>query len=249
MFSTSLLLAMLSSGSPIAPQHPLDASVPGWHGRYAIADPKAKALVRAMNRAYATCRTYRDRGTMTDESERIVFETRFRRPDRILFKYRGTSDAQDLVYWTVGKRGKVVEEGYGGKTVEGLSIPTNGWYGPGRLEANRSLGLTVAGFTGISRGTATTVPNMLFPWEVRALSFPDMADLRLVGSAKERGVLCDVLESKKHLTKAWIERKTRLLRRLEERFDPSDPMSVTLYEPRIDVPVSDAELTFAPPSP
>lgn len=52
---------------------------------------------------------------------------------------------------------------------------------------------------------------------------------------------------KKYLTRAWIDKKAHLLRKMSERFEQSDPEMVIEYLPKIDVEVSDEQLTFKPP--
>ena len=62
---------------------------------------------------------------------------------------------------------------------------------------------------------------------------------------------CDETDTRERLDPLISRRDDRsaLTWRLEERFEPNDPVDVTLYVPQVNVPVSEAELTFAPPAP
>lgn len=224
--------------------------VPGLYGKYAITDAKARAVVEAMHAVYAKCKTYTDTGTYFDQETRMTFITRFRRPDRLYFEFTAKDNVRDgrFVYWTTGVRKKIFHNGVDGPGYWDDTVLTNSWYGDaGEFEKDSSLGMTVAGFTGISSCTGTNVPNMIFVNEIGSLNLSDMADLVFEGTAKERGVECDVLYSKKYLTRAWIDKKAHLLRKMSERFEQSDPEMVIEYLPKIDVEVSDEQLTFKPP--
>lgn len=225
-------------------------TVPGHSKKNLITDVRAKRIVEAMYDVYAKCKTYMDTGTYVSESTRMRFATRFKRPDRLYFEFTAKNNARDgrFVYWTTGVRKKIFQSGVDGPGYWDDTILTNAWYGDtDDFEKNESLGMTVAGFTGISMGTSTNVPGMIFASEVRALSLSDMSDLVVEGTAKDRGIECDVLYSKEHLTRAWIDKKSRLLRKMSERFEPSGPDMVTEYLPKINVEIKDALLIFKSP--
>lgn len=212
-----------------------------------MSDPKAREVVRTMFTAYARCRSYRDTGTFRDGRTTITFATRFRRPGRIFFEY--VKGGERSAYWCQGVKRKVVDD-FPDLPVKKAkaALSADAWYANRQeFEPNRALGMTIAGFTGISRGTGNTVPNLLFPKEVGAVSLADMVDLRYEGLATDRGVACDVVFSKAHGTRAWIDHQRGLLRRVVEEIGSGEPEEITEYTPEIDVPIRDDEMTFVPP--
>ncbi|MEX2242447.1 MAG: hypothetical protein WD716_01235 [Fimbriimonadaceae bacterium] len=226
--------------------------VPGLTGENSIVDKQAKAVVERMYAAYARCKTYTDTGTFVSEDNRMTFVTRYKRPDRIYFEFTAKNNARDgrFVYWSTADRHDAQRRSHHGgfpTTVKNV-LHGNAWYGDsGELEKDETLDMIVAGFTGISMGTGTTLTTMLFPGEVTSRCFSNMKDLVVEGTAMDRGVLCDVVYSEENLIRAWIDKESHLLRRVSERFDPADSEMVTQYEPKVDVVIDDRHLVFAPP--
>ena len=124
------------------------------------------------------------------------------------------------------------------------------WYGDSREhEKGETIGMAKAGFTGISLGSAHTVPRMLFPIEISGLSFGDMTDMKYEDKATVKGVECDVVFSKKWGTRAWIDSKTHLLRRVFEKsdFEGYTFSDTTDYDPRVNIDIKDELMVFDPP--
>ncbi len=215
-----------------------------------IVEEKAKRIVETMYGTYASCKSYSDTGTSDMGNAHLTFATRYLRPERLFFGFTAKGFARDgrFVLWTTGERKRIFQPGVDGPGCWEDTVLTNTWYGDDKsMEANESLGLSIAGFTGISMGVAMDVTNIIFPSEVGGLSLRDMKDLVFEKSAQDRGVLCDVLYSREYLTRAWIDSSRHLMRRLSEQIEPSDPKQVTLFNPVLNQPVSDADLTFRPP--
>jgi hypothetical protein len=248
----TLTLALLAPGAhDDGAQARASGIVPGLNGKNLVRDKDARAIVERMYAVYARCKTYADTGTYVDGDTRMTFVTRYKRPDRIYFEFNATGNARDgrFVYWCRGDRHDAARwDRHGPPTTEKHVLHGNAWYGDSReLEKDEPLDMIVAGFTGISMGTGTTLPTMLFPGEVTTRCFSDMADLVVEGTATDRGVPCHVLYSKEHLTRAWIAKDSFLLRLLTEKFDPEDSEMVTQYDPKLDVEIEDRLMVFSPP--
>lgn len=119
-----------------------------------------KQFLQTIAHQYANCASYRDSGTVTStsyelNSERITnrstlhFATRYRNDGRFFFEYNKSSgdfeNAWDRnVIWSNGNSAR-------------------SWrHRKGRVE-NNTLSLLIAGFTGVSRGSAHTIPVLLIP--------------------------------------------------------------------------------------
>jgi outer membrane lipoprotein-sorting protein len=253
VLTLACLFAGIGDGSafPAQVQQRGDRVVPGLNGKNLIVDKEARAIVERMYAAYARCKTYSDTGTYVNEDTRMTFVTRYKRPDRIYFEFTAKNNARDgqFVYWCTANRHDAQRwDRHGPPNTEKNVLHGTAWYGDnGELEEDETLDMIVAGFTGISMGTGTTLSTMLFPGEVTSRCFSDMADLVVKGTATDRGVLCDVIYSEEHLTRAWIDQETHLLRRVSEKFDPADSEMVTQYDPKVDVPIDDKLMVFTPP--
>lgn len=225
--------------------------VPGLSGENLVKEYRARSIVTAMVRAYSRCWTYQDTGTVRWQKTRMTFITRFKKPNRLYFEFtdfdKGKGERQ--VYWTAGVRKKIFHHGVDGPGHWDDTFLTSSWDGRDTtFTKDESLGMTVAGFTGVSLGAGCTVPAMLFPSQAQSLSLTDMDDLKWERSAVDRGVTCDVLYSAKHQTRAWLGRKTHLLRRLVDDVNSKDGPTVIEYSPIIDRPISDKLMTFSIPA-
>ena len=201
-------------------------------------DPKQ--ILGAVAEVYASCSTYRDSGQVTirflcpeGRSPRTSvkpFTTAFRRPARFRFEYQARYRVQDK--W---KRYIVWADGPAVRTWWDL-IP--------RGEQPQSLGRALAAATGVSSGSAHTVPALLMPDRVRGSRLTELAELVSLGDEPLDEVICYRLSgclpphpveaaeqerrSRERLGPArrlerverspmtvWIERGTLLVRRIE----------------------------------
>jgi hypothetical protein len=195
-------------------------------------------ILDAMAEAYASCVYYRDTGSVVNrfvfqDSEKnkgstTTFKTAFVRPDRFRFEF--TAEAMGGGRYVVWSRGQRAWTWFDGD--------------PG-VEEHESLGLALAGATGISGGSAHTVPALLSPEQVSGRGLADgAAEVASLADEMRGGVTCyrlairwkeDPAKQKKFRESyhkeygepplerwvrgprvVWIDRGSFLLRRIEE---------------------------------
>jgi hypothetical protein len=203
----------------------------------------AQQILDRVSKAYADCRTYRDSGSVRTvfidgdgrRTVKKVFATAFVRPERFRFEYSEKRDEDDLRY-IVWRQGNEVRSWWDLK--------------PG-IEDEPSLGLALAGATGVSSGSAHTVPALLLPGEVGGRRLTSIADATRIGDAELDEAECFRVTGEYcgSSVTIWIEKKTFLVRRIdsERHFDTFRTEETTLYEPSLDGEISDDILTFKPP--
>lgn len=231
----------------------------------------AEQILARMAAVYAGCRSYRDTGDvhsrflgkpgLPEYEKHRPFRTAFVRPDRFRFEFANQfPGGTELYRFIVHAAGDVVQS----------------WWDvrPG-VERPASLGLALAGATGVSGGAAHTVPALLMAEVVRGRRLTDLTELARLDDEDLDGEACYRLRGRppapsgpqaetanrvfREMTgmepptafepvELWIDRRTLLLRRLENRHRLSfgDSAEVTTYEPEVDVPVPDQELAFDP---
>lgn len=230
----------------------------------------AHDIIRAMGEVYSGCRTYSDTGSVRTEfhsgshrdHETVrPFRTAFVRPDRFRFQYSDReSDRPDTVCFVVAVNGPRLEE----------------WWGYGEGEASESLSMALAGATGVSGGSAHTVPTLLMPDQISGRRLTDPAEFTRLEDGESDGVGCYRIsrwlpvdpemkeeyrqealkitgrlppESESDPEIIWLDKSTFLIRRIDEttRFPDFRSVDVTTYRPVLNEPVSDELLAFAPP--
>lgn len=207
---------------------------------------KAQDVLDRMTKVYANCESYRDSGvvkTIFIEAlgKRTVtkpFTTAFVRSDRFRFEYkekRGEGENEENRY-IVWRKGKEVQTWWDVK--------------PG-VEKPESLRLALAGATGVSGGSANTVPALLLPNEVGGGLLTALPEAKRVEDAKLDKVNCFRIEGKwgdSPMT-LWIDQKTFLVRRIDtkRKFDEFSTEDTTTYDPIIDEEIPDKALEFDPP--
>ena len=196
-------------------------------------------IIEAMRAAYASCASYRDRGNVRTDyfapsgaptrSEDLPFSTVFQRPDRFRYEFRGETGGRYIV-WR-----------------EGAAVRTH-WDLIGRDERPESLVLALAGATGVSAGSAHTVPSLLLPDEFEEDALWRFVDLELVGQTALDGVACHHITAgtARDPTHLWITIGTSLLRRIERRvnFTSFATVSVTDYAAATGLTIGDDEFRF-----
>jgi hypothetical protein len=210
------------------------------------AEPSAPELLARMASKYAQCKSYQDSGVVSilyfgpagDRTEQRPFRTAFVRPDRFRFEYQETGTfgaTRRYIVWRLESRVRT-------------------WWDvkPG-IEEGMSLGSALAGATGVSGGSAHTVPAMLLPGEVQGRRLTDMTEVKRIPDADIAGTSCLCVEGKYAdvLRTVCVDRKTLLVRRIEyeETFPQFHTHETTTYEPVIDEPIAQEFLDFDPPSP
>jgi hypothetical protein len=134
----------------------------------------------------------------------------------------------------------------------------------------------LAGATGVSGGSARTIPVLLMPDSIEGRRLTELTELKRLEDAKLGGVDCyrikgkfkvdpaereafrkslkkvtgkDPTPSKRGPETLWIDKSSFLLRRIdkETQFDSFRTESTTTYEPLIDERIADKQLQFDPP--
>ena len=205
-------------------------------------DPSAGQILDRMVRAYADCKTYRDTGVVKTvfieaNGTRTVekpFTTAMVRPDRFRFEYKETGNQRNrYIIWSSGKDVKT-------------------WWGikPG-IKMSDSLELALAGATGVSGGSAHTIPAMFLPDKVSGLKLTEITGAKRAEDGKLDNVECYRIEGKflDSPYTLWIDKKLYLVRRIDEQqtFDGFRTEDTTTYDPVIDAEIEDKMLDFAPP--
>jgi hypothetical protein len=200
-------------------------------------------ILAALAEVYAECRSYRDAGRVftrflpagdrRPHSSVRPFATAFVRPGQFRFEYRHRYREEDewdrYIVWAHGAE-------------------VRAWWDvrPGVEEA-KSLGMALAGATGVSGGSAHTVPALLMPDRVGGRRLTDLVDVTSLGDETLDGVTCyrlsgqlgpypaDPAEEERRREEVvrltgrpperaersplilWIDRGTLLVRRIEEQ--------------------------------
>jgi outer membrane lipoprotein-sorting protein len=210
----------------------------------AAEDPSAREILDRMAQVYADCASYRDSGVVRtlfidpkgNHTVEKPFTTAFVRPGRLRFEYREKrgllgQDSRHIV-WSDGRE-------------------TQSWWdiAPG-VRKEESLDMALAGATGVSGGSAHTIPSLLLP-EVKGLRLTDITEVRQVENAKLGESECFRIEGKlsQSPTTLWIDKSSFLVRRIDERHQLStfSTEETTTYDPVINGEIGEEMLAFAPP--
>ncbi len=179
-----------------------------------------------MTRTYAECETYVDEGVVHGHSEKS-FATAFKRPDQFRFIYRDRLPSSPTWKRSLIWRNKEATR----------EFSSDG--GASRVE---KLSMAIAGYTGVSGGSAHTIPRMLLPSEITGWCVATLENVVL-----DKEVLDDLglvfrvrgfHPRSGHAFTLHIHPETRLLHRLAR--DPKGERghrSVTTYQPLINVDV------------
>jgi outer membrane lipoprotein-sorting protein len=204
----------------------------------------AEQILQRMAETYASCKSYRDSGIVSivfidaggKRTEEKPFTTAFIRPDRFRFEYTESKGDRERYRYIVWRKGNDVRT----------------WWDviPG-VRQLQSLGLALAGATGVSGGSAHTVPALLLPDEVGGRRLTDVTEARRVKDAKLGKVECFRIQCKyadSPMT-LWIEAKTFLVRRIDEQtnFGSFRTEETTTYRPVMNEQIPDKMLEFGPP--
>jgi outer membrane lipoprotein-sorting protein len=184
---------------------------------------------------YATCKSYRDSGVVTEDigigSKRIVtpipFRTTFIRPDQFRFE---CGSLGPYIIWAKGS--EVLK-----------------WEIKPGVQKLTSLEIGIAGATGVSGGSAHTIPALLLPDQIGGNKLSAMTDLMRLPDETVDGTSCFKLKGKfsdfKQPRTLWFEKATFLLRRIVEQLDLAK--QTTDYRPEVDKDISAKELEFNAP--
>ena len=209
-------------------------------------DLKAKDIIARVEKAYAACETYRDSGEVSikftmETGDRIdirPFTTSFIRPDRFRYQYQATNPANVTSRFLIWRKGNEVKTWW--DVTPGIQKP-------------ESLALAIAGATGVSGGSARTVPAMLMPKEVGSFGGMGLTDLKRLDDDKLENVDCFRIEGKfgSSPTTVWIDKKRSVILRIVETHDFGNFNTETTitYKPVIGEKIPDDAFVFDPPKP
>jgi hypothetical protein len=117
-----------------------------------------------MATTYAACESYRDSAEVTNffSPQHIAvkpFRTAFVRPDQFRFEYDDPDPEKPYIVWAKGDEVRTW------------------WYVKPDVQNPSSLGLGIAGATGVSGGSAHTIPDQLLPDQIGGRSVVSLTDL------------------------------------------------------------------------
>ncbi len=205
-------------------------------------DLTADQIIDRMAKAYADCGSYQDSGVVKTEfigginfTNEKTFETAFVRHGRFRFEYRGEmfNPQSRYIIWSNGREVRT-------------------WWDvkPGVAKA-KSLDMAVAAATGVSGGSAHTIPRLLLPDEVTGRSLTAITGRKRVEDGKLGKAECFRIEGKfgNDSTTLWIDKQSYLLRRIDEqtKLENCRTEQTTTYDPEINVTIADKLLEFRAP--
>jgi outer membrane lipoprotein-sorting protein len=201
----------------------------------------AQQILDKVAATYATCKSYRDSGVVTndfgphsagDNFPRHVdvkpFRTAFVRPDQFRFEHDDGTPEKPYIVWAKG------------------SEVRTWWYIKPGVEKPSSLDEGIAGATGVSSGSAHTIPMLLLPDRLTGAKLSAMTDLTRLPDETLDGTPCFKLEGKygfgNQPRTVWFEKATFLLRRIAGQSGLNK--STTDYRPEVnnEIPPKELEL-------
>ena len=203
----------------------------------------AMAIIKRMQDEYVNSMSYSDSGVVKTvfiytNNKRTVkkqFTTAFIHPDRFRFEYREKKHGSGEHRFIIFLKGKDLQTYWDLK--KGMKLD--------------SLDRAVAAATGISGGSAITVPAMLLPNEItwrRAIRFykPKRIDDDLIDKT-DCFRIHDLIGGSP--TTLWIDKENFLLRKIyrEQAFSDFKAQTTTIYKPVLNGKVPDEMLDFNPP--
>ena len=219
-------------------------------------------IFQNMEQVYADCTSYYDSGLVKTvffqaNGERTAekpFRTAFVRPDRFRFEYTEQLVDGRVSRYIVWQSGPLVQIWWSIESDEFLDA------------LDSSLALALAGGTGISGGSAHTIPVLLLPSEILGTRLMDMTEAERIEDAYLDKTGCEVTASSGSgdecyrvqgqfaassvtLLVVWIEKQTLLVRRIDRQnqFETFRTESTTTYSPAINGDISEDMLEFGAP--
>ncbi len=205
-------------------------------------DPKATQVIARMAKVYSECQSYSDSGSVTtvfrsgtgNETEVKHFSTAMMRPSKFRFEFSEQQNPQSrYIVWQDGDEVRTW------------------WDLNSRSEREDSLGLALAGATGVSSGAAHTIPSLLMPNEIGGRLLTDLEAARLADNKLLDGHACHTIEAlyAGDPITIWIDEQTFLVRRIDSTsvFDGFTTTETTVYVPVINQEVAPELLKFNAP--
>jgi len=214
-------------------------------------NPTPQQILRDMEKVYAMGRTYRDSGVVEtvfirEESRRTVrkpFKTAFvRHPLRFRFEFLDLSvvPRDELRRYLVACDGDQVRTWWDLRPAIGSA---------------KEIASALEAAAGVSSGSSYTIPPLLMPdqpWEpLMGNPMVALENLELLEDGEVEGAPCYRIGGDRdgEPVTLWIEKQRKLLRRVDGSRDFTEfrTESTTLFEPQMDVSVTEEELAFDPP--
>ncbi len=204
----------------------------------------ATYILERIAKAYAECYTYQDTGTVRTVfisekrrwTEETKFDTAFARPTMFRFEFRKRAGAyEEDVY--------IVHRDENGTSVY--------WDLSDAMRSPESLASALAGATGVSGGSAHTVPVLLLPNEVSGRRVTNISEPKRITDSECMGGDCFRITGNygNSPMTLWVDKETYLLRIIKKQtgFDDFRTETMTTYEPIINSEIDDNALTFNAP--
>lgn len=212
-------------------------------------------LMNRMFASYACCHSYMDEGEVvtvfTGGEKRWPdtrpFSTVFVRPSDFRFefgdRYRNDLEWERYIVWQGGE-----------------SILT-WWSVEPNVGSEPSLMLALAGATGVSSGSAMTIPHLLMPDTIRCKGIMSFAHWNLTGEETIGSAAAYKIQGNKHWHEhdgeshqcrftIWVDRQTLLILQTfhSNQFEDFVAETTTTYRPQINAIVPSDNLAFNPPA-
>ena len=251
--ATVLLFQFLIVGSVLAQQDSKGTKAPAKQAGQSETKPSelsGEEILKRMVSAYSECKSYKDEGEVTivfrgkDQTftDHRPFTMLFVRPKLFRFEFKSRSGAgfgpwQRHVVWADGDKIR------------------SWWTITPQVEEFKSIESALAGPTGVSGGSATTIPRLLMPGMKYESGLKRLRDAKLLGEENVNDADCYKIEatplgeggSRKTL---WIDKQTFLVRKIFEtsEFPDFSTKDTTTYKPRVNIDIPAKEFTFEPPT-
>jgi hypothetical protein len=204
-----------------------------------MAGPARDTLMR-MADVYAGVRTYVDRGVVTTtfispdqvRVSRLPFRTAFERPDRFRYEFNDETSGDRLVIWQEAPPARLFWSVRG--AVETFTLP-----------------MAIAAATGISAGSALTIPRLLMPDVIESWALTNLDDAAERGEELVDGVRCRRIDGHDTAGKLtlWIGAEDLLVRRVcrTDHFDPREQAALLASLPDDVRPTAEQDASLAEP--
>ncbi|HKR15477.1 MAG TPA: DUF2092 domain-containing protein [Pyrinomonadaceae bacterium] len=206
--------------------------------------PDPQRILDNMFRVYSGLKSYQDEGIVIETRdeptggtiEKLPFKTSFKRPNFFRFEwtdYGITKLGRTHIVWSNGNEAFTYWE-------------------PDRYEKTESLGLAVAGASGVSSGAARTVSSMLITEEIGGVTWKRLEKVSLVGEEVVDGVRCYHVKaiSGDEPLELWIGKADFLLRKHRQERKLDEDLYITEEFRRkiqVDHSIPDLAFNYQPP--
>src|SRR5712692_9861378 len=168
----------------------------------------ATDIMQRMAETYKSCKSYQDSGTVTTifhhkdgkQHESLKpFTTAFVRPDRFRFEFKDSFDGHKWHRYIVWARGKEIR---------------TWWDIRSKLEQHDSLAFGLAGPTGVSGGSAHTIPALLLPEQILGSRLTNLTEPKRLDDADLMRIACYRVQGKERDFKITAAERDRLQQKI-----------------------------------